>query len=113
MADPAQLAPHLDAVRAALAAALERVSAEDVARRVRGRVWSGTRPEPVGPVAVAAFAEGLAAGDTVRRRTGLRHRSAERDGQLVVELPDRSITLPAATDAALRTLLERNPLRRG
>ncbi|GAA1291738.1 hypothetical protein GCM10009609_70260 [Pseudonocardia aurantiaca] len=109
VADPDQLAPHLDAVRAALAAALERVSAEDVARRVRGRVWSGTRPEPVGPVAAAAFADGLAAGDTVRRRTGLRHRSAERDGQLVVDLPDRSITLPAATGEALRTLLSGTP----
>jgi bifunctional lysine-specific demethylase and histidyl-hydroxylase NO66 len=109
VADPDQLAPHLDAVRAALAGAIERVSAEDVARRVRGRVWSGTRPEPVGPVAAAAFAEGLAAGDTVRCRAGLRHRTAQREGQLVVELPDRSITLPAATGEALRTLLSGTP----
>jgi hypothetical protein len=105
VADPAQLAPHLEAVRAALAGALDRVSTDDVARRVRGRVWSGTRPEPVGPVAAAAFAEGLAAGDTVRLRTGLRHRVAGRDGRLVVELPDRNITLPSTTGEALRALL--------
>jgi bifunctional lysine-specific demethylase and histidyl-hydroxylase NO66 len=105
VADPGRLAPHLDAVRSALAGALDRVSADDVARRVRGRVWTGTRPEPVGPVAAAAFADGLAAGDSVRCRTGLRHRVSRHGEQLVVELPDRRITFPAAAGAALHTLL--------
>ncbi|WP_433279593.1 cupin domain-containing protein [Pseudonocardia xinjiangensis] len=105
VSDPEQLAPHLDAVRSALAEALPQVSAEDVARRVRGRVWTGGRPEPVRPVAVATFIEHLATGDGVRRRVGLRHRVALRDEQVVLSLPDRQITLPAATEAAVRALV--------
>ena len=109
VADPAQLAPHLDAVRTALADALTRVAPEDVARRVRGRVWTGNRAEPVGPVAAAAFADGLSTGDTVRRRTGLRHRISRQGEQMLLELPDRRITLPAATEEALHTVLAGNP----
>jgi lysine-specific demethylase/histidyl-hydroxylase NO66 len=105
VADPDALAPHLDAVRRALATALDGVPAEAVARRVRGRVWSGGRPEPVGPVAVTAFADGLSTGDAVRRRTGLRHRVRTEDGQVVLELPDRELTLPAGSGAALDTVL--------
>ena len=105
-ADPVALAPHLTALRAALAAALDRASAEDVARRVRTRVWSGARPEPVRPVAGTAFAQGLAVGDTVRLRRGLRFRLVEADREhVVLELPGRQLTLPAETAAALRLLL--------
>ncbi len=109
VADPAALAPHLDAVRAALAEALDGVSAEAVARRVRGRVWTGTRPEPVGPVAVATFAEGLAVGDTVRLRVGLRFRLAVDGDRTVLTLPDRTVTLPGSTAEALRALLGPHP----
>jgi hypothetical protein len=109
VADPVALAPHLATVRAALAAALDGLSAEDVARRVRTRVWSGARPEPVRPVAGTAFAQGLAVGDTVRLRRGLRHRLVEADAQVVLELPERRLTLPAETAAALRLLLHGEP----
>jgi hypothetical protein len=109
VADPAQLAPHLDAVRTALADALERVPADAVARRARGRVWTGGRPEPVGPVAVATFAEGLAAGDTVRLRSGLRFRLDVDGERAVLALPGRTITLPGATEQALRALLDPQP----
>jgi lysine-specific demethylase/histidyl-hydroxylase NO66 len=105
VADPAQLAPHLDAVRAALTAALDRVGPDEVARRVRRRVWTGGRPEPVRPVAGVAFAEGLSPGDAVRRRTGLAHRVVRRGAQVVLELADREIALPAATAPAVRALL--------
>ncbi|MFP5022384.1 cupin domain-containing protein [Pseudonocardia phyllosphaerae] len=105
VADPEQLAPHVDEVRAALVDALSTVPAEDVARRVRGAVWSGNRPEPVRPVAGAAFAENLAAGDAVRRRTGLHHRLLDGDDQVVLVLPDRRLTLPASTGPAVRALL--------
>jgi len=105
VADPAALVPHVDTVRAALHSAIDHVPAEAVARRVRRRVWEGVRPEPVRPVAGAAFADGLAPGDTVRMRGGLRHRLTATPGQVVLELPDRTITLPAATSAAVRMLL--------
>jgi len=105
VADPAALRPHLDAVRDALGAALHRVRPEDVARRVRGRVWAGTRPEPIGPVSAATFADGLAVGDRVRRRTGLHHRLVTDGDRLRLELPDREITFPPAVEPALRALL--------
>lgn len=105
VADPAELAPHLDAVRGAFVDAVARVRPEDVARRVRGRVWTGSRPEPVNPVAGAAFAAGLSAGDVVRRRAGLRHRLTVRGERVVLELPDRELTLPATTGEALRAVL--------
>ncbi len=108
LADPAALAPHLEGVRAALHEALDRVQVEAVSRRVRGRVWMGSRPEPVRPVAGAAFAEGLSTGDAVRLRLGLGHRLVEGgdpEADLVLELPDRRIQLPAATGTALGALL--------
>jgi hypothetical protein len=109
VADPDQLGPHLSAVRDALADALDRVPAEAVARRVRGRVWSGARPEPVGPVAVATFADGLALGDTVRLRAGLRFRLTVDGDRAVLALPGRAITLPGHTAPALRALLGPHP----
>jgi hypothetical protein len=105
VADPAQLAPHLEAVREALVDALDRVDDDAVARRVRGRVWQGGRPEPIGPVAAAAFADGLAVGDTVRLRTGLHHRLADGGDTVLLELPDRQVRLPAACAEPLRALL--------
>ena len=110
VADPDALAPHLDAVRTALSAALARVPAEAVARRVRSRVWTGGRPEPVGVVAGTAFAQGLAAGDVVRRRVGLPHRLRPGADEVVLELPDRDVTFPEFTAAALRALLGDHPV---
>jgi len=113
VADPEQLAPHLDAVREALVDAVGGVGAEDVARRVRGRVWRGGRPEPVGPLAAVAFADGLAVGDTVRLRAGLHHRLVPRGETVLLELPDRRLTLPAACAEPLRALLRGDPCRVG
>jgi hypothetical protein len=105
VADPAALAPHLESVRAALVDALGRVSDDAVARRVRRGVWSGGRPEPVGVVAGTAFAAGLAVGDVVRLRVGLHHRLRHGGEQVVLELADREVALPAFTEEALRALL--------
>ncbi|QJY44525.1 cupin [Pseudonocardia broussonetiae] len=106
VADPDVLAPHVDDVRDALVTALGRVPAADVARRVRSRVWTGNRPEPVRPVAGAAFADGLAPGDAVRLRTGLGHRIVERGDRVVLELADRNVDLPGSTAPALRAVLD-------
>ncbi|WP_410667756.1 cupin domain-containing protein [Amycolatopsis sp. cmx-4-68] len=114
VADPDALAGELEAVRAPLAEALARVTADDVARHVRARVWPGSRPEPVGPIAATRFAAELTPGDTVRRRQGLRHRVHDTgDGHVVLELADRRITLPAVTAPALRAVLEGPPRRVG
>jgi hypothetical protein len=68
-------------------------------------VWDGGRPEPLRPLAGAAFAEGLAPGDAVRVRVGLHYRLTGAD-PVVLELPDRSVTLPAATRATVETMLD-------
>ncbi|MCO1656289.1 cupin-like domain-containing protein [Pseudonocardia sp. S2-4] len=104
VADPAALGPHLEAVREALVDALAALPADAVAARVRERVWSGGRPEPVGPLAAAAFADGLSPGDVVRPRAGLSMRVVERGGSAVLELPDRTLALPASTLVALRAV---------
>ena len=106
LADPDALAPHLRATLDALTSTLQRIPAERVAQRVRERVWSGNRPEPVSPVAHSAFTDELSAGDVVRRRAGLRYRLRENAEHVVLELPDRTMTLPAATAGALWTLLD-------
>ncbi|WP_341866895.1 cupin domain-containing protein [Amycolatopsis thailandensis] len=107
VADPAALGPHIGAVREDLIAALTAVAPEDIARHVRGQVWTGNRPEPLAPIAAATFVSNLAAGDTVRRRGGLRFRVRDNgDGNVVLELPDRRLSLPSSTSIALTALLD-------
>ena len=58
------------------------------------------------PLAHTAFTDELSAGDEVRRRAGLRYRLRENADRVVLELPDRTMTLPEETVGALRTLLD-------
>lgn len=110
-ADPDALAPHLADVRTALVAALERVPAAAVARRVGQRSWTGTRPEPVRPVAAAAFTAGLGPADSVRLRAGLGHRFRPAgEDRVALELPDRTVTLPGYTAEAVKELLRGDPV---
>jgi bifunctional lysine-specific demethylase and histidyl-hydroxylase NO66 len=60
-------------------------------------------------VAVATFAAGLAAGDTVRLRSGLRFRLTADGDRAVLALPERTITLPRVTEQALHALLDPHP----
>jgi hypothetical protein len=104
VADPKALASHVDSVRAALHAALNRVPVEAITQGMRRKVWDGGRPEPSRPVAGAAFADGLVPGDVVRVRIGLYCRPT-RGNPLVLELPDRRVTFLDATRPALETPL--------
>ena len=56
-------------------------------------------------MAGTAFAAGLAAGDVVRLRVGLHHRLRHAGEQVVLELADREVALPAFTEDAVRALL--------
>ncbi|HEV7655028.1 MAG TPA: cupin domain-containing protein [Mycobacteriales bacterium] len=114
VADPDQLGPDLAATVEALTGWLGKADPAQVADRVRRRVWTQTRPEPVGPLAQAAAARSVTDGTTVRVRGGLRHRLRPVDGGTVVlELPDRTLSLPAATADALRALLSGQVLAAG
>src|SRR6185369_3051592 len=66
VADPA-------AIVEALAGWLGKADPAQVADRLRRRVWTQTRPEPVGPLAQAAAARSVTDTTPVRVRAGLRH----------------------------------------
>jgi len=106
VADPDAIGADLAATVEALAGWLGKADPAQVADRLRRRVWTQTRPEPIGPLAQAAAARSVTGTTAVRVRAGLRHRLRPADGESVVlELPDRTLTLPAATADALRALL--------
>ncbi len=105
VADPDQLGPDLAATVEVLAGWLGKADPAAVADRVSRRVWTATRPEPVGPLAQAAAAREVRDDTRVRVRGGLRHRLRVAGDAAVLELPDRSLSLPATTGPALRALL--------
>ncbi|MDQ3577598.1 MAG: cupin domain-containing protein, partial [Actinomycetota bacterium] len=109
VADPHQLAPHLAATVEALAKTLRTVDPEDAARAVRDRVWSGTRPRPLGPLAQAAAVGSVATGMTVRLRDGLRHRSRVEGDRVVIDIPGDRLSLPSFTADAVSALLTGEP----
>jgi hypothetical protein len=105
VADPEQLAAHLHPIVDHLATALRAMPAEQVVRRVRDQVWSGGRPEPLGPIAQASIAMRLAPQQSVRRRGNLRFAVRTERDCLVLDLPGRALTLPGAARPALDALL--------
>lgn len=116
VADPAALAPHVEAVARKAAEYFARpVDGVRTSRRLRGRVWNGNRPESLLPLRQAAAINALDADTVVRPRLGLRHRLLPDagSGKVVLDLPDRSLELPAAAATPLATLLAGDPVRLG
>ncbi|NMO91835.1 cupin domain-containing protein [Actinomycetospora sp. TBRC 11914] len=123
VSDPAALAPHLETVARRAAEYFADRSRDDdrarrASRRLRGRVWAGNRPESLLPLRQAAAAHALDAESRVRLRHGLRHRvvppaAADTDAPLRLELPDRTLDLPAAAATPLATLLAGPVVRLG
>jgi bifunctional lysine-specific demethylase and histidyl-hydroxylase NO66 len=111
VSDPAALAPHLEVVARRAAEHLADRSADDeraerAARRLRGRVWTGNRPESLRPLRQAAAVHDLGPATVLRLRHGLRHRTVtDPDGRLRLELGDRTVELPAEAAVPLATLL--------
>ena len=116
-ADPEALAPHVEAVAARLAETLgapDPARAESVARRLRRRAWTGNRPEAVAPLAQAAASTSADTSTVVRVRRGLHHRlRTGSDGTVLLELADRTVSLPAETHAACERLLDGRPATAG
>jgi hypothetical protein len=121
VSDPAALAPHLEVIARRAAEHLADRSHDDAraaraARRLRGRVWSGNRPESLRPLRQAAAVHALGQDSEVRLRHGLRHRvvlPATDGAPLRLELPDRTVELPAAAATPLAALLDGSLLRLG
>lgn len=105
LADPDVLAPSLAATIDALRRYLDSAPAEEIARRVGTSLMRLTRPEPLAPLAQLAAAEALDEHTALRLRTGLRLRVERDDTNLRLVLLDRTIELPRAADAAIKTVL--------
>jgi hypothetical protein len=101
--DPAQLSTVLDEVASLLIKKVEQTTPDDLAPRLRRRTWSGNRPAPLAPLAHAAAIASLSADTIVRLRPGLRFQLVDGD-PVRLQLPDRTISLPAATYPALSSL---------
>ena len=105
LADPDQIGPDLAAAVEALSGWLGKADPSAVADRVRRRVWTQTRPEPISPLAQAAVARDVRDDTEIRVRGGLRHRLRSAADGLVLETPDRTVRLPLSTEDAVRALL--------
>lgn len=101
--DPAQVGQVLPEVAELFIEQIQSASPDDLADRLRRRTWSGNRPAPLPPLAHAAAIASLAVGTTVRLRAGVRCRVVPGD-PVVLQLPDRTITLPASTAEAVSHL---------
>jgi bifunctional lysine-specific demethylase and histidyl-hydroxylase NO66 len=114
VADADDLREDLAATLEALAAAVREVPAEQVAERMRARVWGQSRPGPVAPIAQAAAAAALDEATPVVLRPALRARLVRRGHDTVtLVLPTRTLTLPASTTAALEAVLAGDPVTAG
>jgi bifunctional lysine-specific demethylase and histidyl-hydroxylase NO66 len=113
VADASALTPDLDTTIEAMVAGLRRVSAADVARRVRGRVWGSTRATPLSPLRQAAATAAVGNDTTVQRRGALRYTIDTSGDSVVVLLPDRTVALPKSTKPALEALLSGEPVAVG
>jgi bifunctional lysine-specific demethylase and histidyl-hydroxylase NO66 len=112
--DPNRLAPQLEATVEALQNWLPRVDAGSLAERLRARAWKATRPAPIRPLAQTEAMADLEADTVLAPRRGLRWRiAAAGDDTVSLHLVDRTITVPASCEPALRALLAGPSIRAG
>jgi ribosomal protein L16 Arg81 hydroxylase len=102
--DVGQVGQDITVTVAALRDWLQRADPAVVADRLRTRLSTATRPAPIAPLGQAMAAETVHHG-TVLRLRGRLPTALRSDGeQVVLELPDRRISLPAAAEPALKAL---------
>jgi ribosomal protein L16 Arg81 hydroxylase len=108
------LAPHLVATVEALLDWLPRLDTGTVAERLRESAWKATRPAPIRPLAQTAVMADLDVDTVLAPRRGLRWRIADAGSDAVaLHLVDRTITIPAYCEPALRALLAGPSVRIG
>jgi bifunctional lysine-specific demethylase and histidyl-hydroxylase NO66 len=112
--DPDQLAPQLEATVETLRNWLPRVDADSLSERLRVPAWKATRPAPIRPLAQTEAMADLDAEMVLAPRRGLRWRiSTAGDDTVILHLVDRTITIPARCEPALRALLAGPSIRAG
>ncbi|MEV6811549.1 cupin domain-containing protein [Micromonospora sp. NPDC051296] len=105
LADPDAIEPELTETVEALRDWLLRADPAAVAARLRQRAWPASRPAPIRPLAQAAAIAALDADSRVGLRPGLRWQLAAQGDRVALRLFDRTITLPAQCEPAVRALL--------
>lgn len=105
LGDPAVLENELRATLDALRSHLDGVAAETVARGVAARLRAQTRPEPIAPMAQLSTAASVGLDTALRLRGALRFTTREDADRVDLVLLDRTVTLPLAAAAALKTVL--------
>lgn len=110
LADPEQVAQILGKVATLFTESIQSATPEDIATRLSRRTWSNNRPAPLPPLAHAAAIASLSPATVVRVRPGLSHRLVPGD-PVRLHLPDRTISLPAATYPALQRLSTGAPIQ--
>ena len=114
VADADQVRPELEATVAALRDWLSTVDPAVVADRLRTRFWPADRPAPIRPLVQAAFLSTLDEDSVVTVRPGLHWRLApDGDDRVALQTFDRTLTMPAGCEPALRWLLSGKPRRVG
>jgi lysine-specific demethylase/histidyl-hydroxylase NO66 len=111
--DPGQVAADLAAVTEALAGWLRDADPAAVADRLRRRLAAAVPPGPVAPLAQAAAASTVDTTTRVRLRGGLVHQLRTDGERILLELPDRQLSLPPSTEPAVKALLAGVPLAVG
>lgn len=101
----ASLDESLPAFLRQAAAWLEALPASDVSAVVDRRLTRSVPAEPVTLLATAAAVRSLEPASPLRPRSGLSVEVRVDSGSVVLSLPDRTVTLPAFTEAAVRRLL--------
>jgi hypothetical protein len=102
--DSQSLSAELDSTLEALSARMRRLDAEDVADGMGAQALTAAKAAAVGPLAQAAAATSVTAGDRLRWRPALRVVIRERDGKLLVRTPDGVLTLPLTAREPLTRL---------
>ncbi|MEV6695040.1 cupin domain-containing protein [Micromonospora sp. NPDC051196] len=105
VADPDAIEPELTETVEALRDWLLHADPAAVASRLRQRAWSASRPAPIRPLAQAAALAALTVDSHVTVRPGLRWQLTVAGDQATLRLFDRTITLPAYCEPAVRALL--------
>jgi lysine-specific demethylase/histidyl-hydroxylase NO66 len=109
LSDPAVLAEQLAPTLAALHDRLDTIPPADLARRVGVDLMRGTRPAPLAPLAQLAAADAVTPTTPIRLRAGLRTRLETHGTQVQIVTLDRTITLPADTIDAVKSVLTGAP----
>ena len=106
--DPAGLGAEMAERLRALASAIEKVDAGELAQGAADRFWSTRQPPLEGQLAQLLALDDVSDSSRLCKRPGARAALRHDGGHVVVVLADRELRLPADAEPALRVVLDRD-----